>query len=267
MKWPQMRKESKLREIERLGPERPLVLFDIDGTLTKGYTIYSFAEYLVGNGVFDPNAWEAMEADFAVYRASQRTNDDYRVFAVNLVDHYAQGLKGHAVSDTVKRARDFFEEARNGKIADYKILDFAPELVRTMNRYGRTVAVSGSPIESLTPLIDYLGIPELKATELDVVDGIFTGNIIVNMALDISKSEIVEELKVKGYDRKHSFAFGDSPHDYPLLKAVDNAFIVGYDAGLIKIGRKYNWPVLSNPEDVIPTVRARVTEIFGGDSP
>lgn len=256
-----------MREIETLGPETPIALFDIDGTLTTGYTIYSFAEYLVGNNAFDPIAWEAMRADFETYGKSKKTNKDYEVFAVNLVDHYAQGLKGRSESDTIERAGEFFEGAINGRIADYQILGFASELVGTMNKHGTTIAVSGSPKESLDPLIHHLGIEELWATELGVMDGIFTGNVIVNMALDKSKGDVVEQLKRVGYDKTRSFAFGDSPHDSPLLEVVDehNAFIVGTNEDLFERG-KGTWTVLSTSEEVMPAVRTRVIEVFGGDA-
>lgn len=252
-----------MKEFEELGPNRPLVLFDIDGTLTQGFTILSFAEYLAKAGSMDQTTWQAMQTDFAIYSASGRKDNDYRTFAVNLVDHYAQGLKGQAVSDTIRKAEDFFEEAKNGRISGYNISDFSGELVEIMSKFGRSVAVSGSPTEALTPLIRHLGITELRATKLEVVDGIFTGNVLINMALDTSKEEVVRELGIRGFDRKRSFAFGDSSHDAPLLEAVDNPFIVGDNAELIERGKRLNWPVLSSPQDVIPSVRSRIATIFG----
>lgn len=260
-----------MRQIEALGPEQPISLFDIDGTLTTGdssFTIFTFAKYLANQGLMDQEGWGAMQVDFDKYKNSESSKEDYKEFALNLVSHYAQGLKGRKLVDITTKAVDFLNDAIAGRIDGYQISNFSSGLVDIMNRHTITIAASGSPEESLTPLIQHLGISHLEATQLEVVDGVFTGNVIVNMAIDSSKGDIVEQLEKQGYDKEKSFAFGDSPHDKPLLGAVNelNAFGVGHNLELESMAKDNSWQVLKKPEEVIPAVRARVIEVFGGDA-
>lgn len=255
-----------MREIETQSPETPLMFFDIDGTLAEGYAILSFAEYLADRDLIDPEAWKKMKVDTDKWASSQKADDDYREFATNLVDHYALGLKGRSQADIIMMGEVFFDSVKAGE-SSYKIFDYSLDLVRMLGQHGRTIAVSGSPLESLNPLINHLGIDDLRATESEVIDGIFTGRIIRNMAVDEAKASVVKEMKDIGYDKSKSFAFGDSPHDSPLLRAVDseNAFMMGVNPSLKAMGEEFNWTALPDSADVLSIVGARVYEVFGGE--
>jgi phosphoserine phosphatase len=134
---------SKTRTIGK--PNKSLAFFDIDGTLTDGFTIFSFAEFLFNKGCFNPSSLDLMQQDKAIYQGSERGERDYHEFAVKLVDHYAHGLKGQEAEYIQSLSPSFFEIALRNQIADYRIHDFAPRLVEIINPIATTIAISGSP--------------------------------------------------------------------------------------------------------------------------
>ncbi len=244
-----------------LPPGRRIVLLDIDGTLTKGLTISSFAEYLDNNGSFNPSSWNQMQEDFSRYRVSDHGHAAYKQFAIDLVIHYAEGLRSHKVSDIQVMADKFFTSVQRNEVPDYRVYPFSPQLVHMMNRIGTTIAVSGSPVESLGPLKGILNLGDLRATVIGQRDGIYTGTVNVNLALDSEKKKVVRKYITEETDLARSFAFGDTMHDLPLLEAVGNSFVVGDNSHLLAVARRRGWSII-NPDNAIGQVAERIDQVF-----
>jgi phosphoserine phosphatase len=131
-----------------------------------------------------------------------------------------------------------------------------------MKKVGITIAISGSPLESLLPLKQRLSFDELRATTLEANGGVYTGRAVLNLAIDTAKREVV-----KGYlsdiDETRSFAFGDSVHDLPILEAVANPFVLGNNSELQAIGRGRGWVVASDEKEVFKKAQERIELVFG----
>jgi len=248
---------------EVLGRGTIRAFFDIDGTLTEGLTIISFAKYLAQANVLDYGAWRFMQDDLVVYGKSDKGETAYERFAVDLVDHYAQGLAGRDVATVHQEAEHFFAQTLRGEVNGYKLCDFTPELVSAMNAIGKSVAISGSPRESLLPLQRFLNIDELQATTIAESKGVFTGKVITNMALASAKEQAVMQHSASGFNSRKSFAFGDTMHDVPLLQSVGNPFVLGNNPHLQAHGRERGWSVITEPSHVIPAVRKKISLVFG----
>jgi phosphoserine phosphatase len=245
-------------------PDQSLALFDIDGTLTDGFTIAAFAEFLSGKGCFNPACFELMQDDKATYQRSARTEQDYHEFAVHWVNHYAEGLKDQQAAHVESLSPSFLESALNGRIPDYKIPEYARSLLEMINPVATTIAVSGSPWESLLSLTAYLGFKQLNSTLVRIERGRYTGQVERNLAITESKRQVVSACVIDGVDRKTSFAFGDSLQDVPMLEAVGNAFVMGSNPELQEIGRQRGWFVASPQDDVVGVVKERINVLFGG---
>jgi HAD superfamily phosphoserine phosphatase-like hydrolase len=248
---------------ESAGSNRSIAFFDIDGTLTDGFTIFSFAEFLRGSDLFLPAGLSLMQQDRTIYQGSERRELDYHQFAVKLVDHYAQGLKGQNAEEVGSLSSKFLEAALENRIDGYRIHGFAKELVEMMNPIARTVAISGSPWESLSGLTAYMGFQEVHATLLEVKQGLFTGRVDRNLAIRESKGQFVSSYLTSEVDLKTSFAFGDSVQDVPLLETVGNGFVMGGNPELRNIASQRGWHVISGQDDVIRIIRARIAALFG----
>lgn len=245
-------------------PHRSLAFFDIDGTLTTGFTIAAFAEFLCEKGCFDRECLDLMRRDKAAYQESERSKHDYHEFAVNWVNHYAQGLKGQQAEYVQSLSAPFLNSALKREIPDYEIHDFAKLLVETFNPVATTIAVSGSPWESLESLTTYLGFRQLNSTLIEMEQGRYTGQIDRNLAITESKRQVVDSYVVDDVDLKMSFAFGDSLQDVPMLEAVGNPFVLGGNRALQVIGRRRGWFVTSQGVDIVAVVKNRISALYGG---
>lgn len=259
----QEQKEYELnRNLEVFSQKVPLAFFDIDGTLAEGFAIFSFAEYLSARGLFRQGSWEEMQVDFEVYRAGDRGEKSYRKFAIGLVNHYAQGLKRQTVEEIENQSEMFFKEVQGGRLEKYKLFEYTEELVELMRGIGKTVAVSGSPVEPLLPLKRFLSFDELRATTLRIANGYFTGQVANNLAIGVAKNKVVGEYLKDGIDIERSFAFGDSLHDVPILEAVGNPFVLGSNEGLQELGRSRGWFVISDGDEIIEVVKNQINLLF-----
>lgn len=251
------------RSAGQSGPKKSVALFDVDGTLTDGYTIFSFAEFLGEKDLFLPSCLSLMRTDRAIYQGSARGESDYHEFVVKLVDHYAQGLKDQHADEVGSFSAEFLDAALQNKIAGYRIHRFARDLVQMLNPIAGTVAISGSPSESLSGLAAYLGFQEVFATRIEVEQGRFTGRVDHNLAIRESKGQWVSSYLAGNFNLNTSFAFGDSVQDVPLLEAVGSAFVVGGNEELRALARQRGWQVISAEDDVIGIVKTRIATLFG----
>jgi phosphoserine phosphatase len=243
---------------------KSLAFFDIDGTLTEGFTIFSFAEFLTKKGCFHPSCLDLMQHDRATYQGSRKGEQDYHEFAVKWVDHYAQGLKDQRADYIRSLSPSFLESALQNQIADYRIHGFATLLVEMINPFATTIAISGSPLESLLSLTAYLGFQEVNSTRIGIEQGCYNGQVDLNLAISESKRQLVSSYLVDEINGATSFAFGDSVQDVPILEVVGNAFVMGGNPELQNIGRQRGWFVSSGGDDIVSVVKDRIALLFGG---
>lgn len=244
----------------------PISLFDVDGTLLKGFSIIAFARFLNSNRNFSLTAWNFMQEDLGRYNGSQKDDIAYRIFAENLVKHYALGLQGQKVNIIYSLSHNFHREALKGKVPEYTLLGYSYNLVHLLKAKMKTVAISGSPLESLWPLKKYMGFDEMWATKLTQQKGMFTGGVDINMAVSEGKRSVVQSYSDIGFDYQKSFVFGDTASDLPILKAVGNPFVVGENEELKRIGKERGWSVASYEDDISRIVMARLLLLFGDKS-
>ena len=245
-------------------PKRSLAFFDIDGTLTDGFTIFSFAEFLFNKGCFNTSSLDLMQQDKALYLRSKRGEADYHEFAVKLVPHYAQGLKDQEAYYIQSLSPSFFESALRNQVAGYRIHGFARLLVGMINPIATTIAISGSPRESLISLTAYLGFQELNSTLIEIQKGRYTGQVVRNLAVSESKKQLVTAYLTDEVNLETSFAFGDSVQDVPILEVVGNAFVMGENPELQNIGRQRGWFVATAGDDIVDVVKNMISLLFGG---
>ena len=258
-----MSREQASSTKEEIGVGKPISLFDVDGTLTDGFAIVSFAEYLNSNGEFSDANLTAVLADFAAYKTSDKSSGVYHAFAEQIVDHYAEGLAGSEVMHIQDLAEGFFDKVVAGEIQHYTLFPFTNELLQIMNQFGPTIAISGSPIDALRPLKKHVGMADVYGTTFQNMGGVYTGEIDTNLAVGTAKKDQVGSLIGSGnFDLSRSFAFGDSMPDVPLLAAVKNPFVLGTNKELREEGRLRGWNVVDDPSRVLEMVRAKVEQVF-----
>lgn len=216
----------------------------------------AFAQFLRDRDSFGESAWTAMVADQERYKAGRKSVEEYRGFAVDLVGHYAQGLAGKKVTKITEKASSFLRAVLKDEFDNYRLMSYAKPLVDLVQSLARTIAISGSPEESLIPLVNYLGIEGLEATRIQIRRGKYTERVELNLALGESKRMIVGEIVNSGINFANSFAFGDTMSDVPMFENVGNPVMVGNNQELKKMAVGRNWAVFDYQDDIVGGVRA-----------
>src|SRR3954469_12358330 len=121
----------------------------------------------------------------------------------------------------------------------------AAMLIAEHQAAGRDVVlVSASGDEMVRPIGELLGITDIIATRMGIVDGRYSGEVEF-YAAGPSKVDGVRELAAaRGYDLAECYAYSDSSSDLPLLGAVGHPSAVNPDRALRRVALENSWPIL-----------------------
>lgn len=229
-------------------PAPSVAFFDLDGTMVKGHMIFDFPDHLVRAGLFDSQKYKEIVQQRKDFRAKKIT---YRNVAERLPTLYAEGVRGQKTTAMMLEAEKFVE-CRMGNVFCY-----AKGLVMLMKEHGRpSIAVSGSPRDTVGALARRLGMEAGLGTELEAEAGRFTGRVGSNFILEETKRacfrELVEEL---GLDASACFGFGDTEQDLSFLSGVGHPVALNPSAELRTMALRKGWNIFERSQDVVEGVR------------
>ena len=106
-------------------------------------------------------------------------------------------------------------------LADIRVTDGVPELVSAVHKSGGMVgAISGGFSQVLEPLADKLSLDFFKANNLEVKDGVITGEIIGDIVdAEVKARTMLDWAREDGFDVSNIVAVGDGANDIQMLKA------------------------------------------------
>jgi HAD superfamily hydrolase (TIGR01490 family) len=188
-------------------------LFDIDGTLLRGFIIRSFHEYLAEHGVVD-----GRYTDEVIDISDQNIRGEltYRETAERVPTIFAESLRGLEVELVESHAEAFMMNH-----VPEALLWYSRALIAVMKvTVDRVIALSGSPIEPIRRLHG-LGFHSEYGTVFEKERGVYTGRVESNLILGEVKAEAARRLAVEhDVDLGRSVAFGDSDQDAEMLGLV-----------------------------------------------
>jgi putative phosphoserine phosphatase/1-acylglycerol-3-phosphate O-acyltransferase len=128
------------------------------------------------------------------------------------------------------------------------VTDIFPEsraLVEAHQQRGHTVAIISSATHfQIDALARELRIPHVLCTELEFVDGRFTGKVARPACYQEGKADAARLLaSLYDLDLSQSYFYTDSHDDLPLLDIVGNPRLVNPDRELEQVGSRRGWPV------------------------
>lgn len=188
---------------------KQLSIFDFDGTLTYRDSFVPFLRFAFGNYRFGLRLTGSASPRY-LYGGMNRDQMKAR-----LIRSFLRGIEQEWLEE---RARAYCVLYWSRMMRPAGLLAVAEELAR-----GRTVSLcSASPALVLKPFAERLGV-ELIATELEVSDGLLTGNILGrNCRRDEKVSRLLRQFGP--LQQCHLRAWGNSEGDTELLAAAQEAF-------------------------------------------
>jgi len=222
------------REI-REGPTGPKIgaLFDLDQTLLAGFSATSFVRERFVTGRMSPQELGTTfygALSFALGRTGfsalmSATTAAYRGLAESMLEEVGEEV---FVKHLAKR---IYPESR--------------ALVQAHQEAGHTVAIVSSATRyQADPLARDMGIEHVLCTELEVKEGVFTGDVIWPTCYGEGKAIAARNLAARaGLDLSESFFYTDSHEDLPLLEAVGRPRPLNPNRQLAQIAKERQWPV------------------------
>ena len=211
----------------------PICFFDMDKTLIAGNSGISFMRYSLRRG--KTTRWNVIKSIVDYLR--------YRYDVLDMEKAYRDSLRplvGVAEGELMQFCREWFED----EVRDL-IYPEARDFVRLhLHRGERVVIISNATTYAVDPLANYLGVPHVLATQLEVREGLLTGSYIEPLCFRHGKVFWAEKLAAQlGAEVSQSTFYTDSITDLPLLERVQNPRVVNPDPKLRSLARKRGWPV------------------------
>ncbi|CAN5600136.1 hypothetical protein BH10ACT7_BH10ACT7_19040 [soil metagenome] len=232
--------------------DQPIVaFFDVDNTLMKGASVYYVGRAAWKRGLI---SWR----DIALFAWHQ-----FRFLAVGENRSHLSTAKERALG----LASGHSEVALTALAEDIYDKDIAPKL------WPETVALTREHLEkghevwliTATPqlvaqvIADRLGLTGALGTQVEALDGVFTGVLDGHVLHGDEKAAVAEAFaKEKSANLADCWAYSDSSNDIPLLTIVGNRVVVNPDAKLLAHALERGWRVLPLKRSAIRDAQKRV---------
>ena len=214
-----------------------LAIFDLDHTLLSGDSDVLWCDFLVRHGLAAPDQQARNQALDAAYR-------DGSVSVAAYCDFHAALLAGHTPAHWAPWCERFLHEA---------VLPRIPAAARTLverhRSAGHRLLMSTATNRAISErTARALGFEHLIATELELVDGRYSGRTTGTPNMRDGKvARLHDWLAARGESAtllQQAHFYSDSANDLPLLRAVGLPVVVDPDPRLLAEATACAWPVL-----------------------
>lgn len=213
-----------------------LAIFDLDNTLLGGDSDHAWGEFLCQRGYV--NTVEHRAKNDAFYQDYCRGELD--VYA------YQRFALGPIKGKTVEEADLWHTQFMASSIAPLW-LPKAEALVEKHERANHFLLIITATNRFVTaPIAKKLRAHDLIATEPEIIDGRYTGNIVGTPSYQAGKvTRLQDWLQVHGESLYGSCFYSDSHNDLPLLEIVDRPVAVDPDDTLRQVAESRGWEIIS----------------------
>ncbi len=215
-----------------------LALFDLDNTLLSGDSDYEWAQFLIDKGAVERSGYEARNQAFYQHY-KDGTLDIFEFLEFQLAP-----LAAHPRAQLDLWHAEFMEQRIRPMMRGK-----ARQLIERHRANGDLCAVLTATNAFVTaPIVREFGVPHLLATDIEVIDGRFTGRPAGVPCFREGKVTRLEAwLAARGQTLKSfgaSWFYSDSHNDVPVLERVAHAVAVDPDERLRAIALERGWPII-----------------------
>ncbi len=216
---------------------RPAAFFDLDKTIIAKSSTLAFSKSLFAEGLL--NRRSVLRSAYAqlVFSAGGASHE--------MLEKMRAEISALVTGWDVVTVRQIVSEALHDVIEPLVYAE-ALSLIEEHREAGHDIViVSASGAEMVEPIAEMLGATHAIATQLEEVDGRYSGHILHYSYGPNKVTAMVELAEREGYDLSRSFGYSDSETDVPMLEAVGHPFAVNPDKGLRRRATEAGWPILT----------------------
>lgn len=218
-----------------MAPDGPTIaaLFDFDGTLISGFSVFAFIEEQIKRADLSPREITELMAAVASYGIGRVGFSGLMVAAARML----RGVNEHNYAE-------FGEEVYQKYLAR-QIYPESRALVEAHLKKGHTVAIISSATRyQIDSAAADLGIDTILCTELVVENGEFTGSVVRPTCWGQGKVTAAEKLaQARGVNLDESFFYTDSHEDLALLERVGRPQPLNPNDKLATISERRGWAI------------------------
>lgn len=217
--------------------------FDVDGTLINSKSMFTFLKYFYANGGLVGNLVANLRYCIACVRCGIWSFKTKKREVVNR--NYYQLYAGYQQSKTRHLGERWFDLALRSDDVFFN-RDTLKELEAHKANGAGIVLVSGSFPACLLPISRYVDADFILASQLEVENDIYTGNLLPPQVIGKGKQTAIQNLmNACHFSRyKDCFAYGDHISDLSMLEVVGNPRVIAGDLALEKHALKNNWTII-----------------------
>ncbi|OZB14995.1 MAG: phosphoserine phosphatase [Marinobacter sp. 34-60-7] len=213
-----------------------LAIFDLDNTLLAGDSDHAWGEFLVEEGLVDEASYrKANDRFYQEYLNGELDIFHYQRFVL-------EPLTRHSLEELHSWRRTFMAQK-----VQPMMLDKAARLLDDHRSQGHTLMIITATNRFITePIAEVLGVEHPIATEPELVNGRFTGEVAGTPSFQHGKVERLNDwLTANEESLSGAWFYSDSLNDLPLLDTVSNPVAVDPDPTLMRHAREMDWPIIS----------------------
>ena len=213
---------------------KKLVIFDLDNTLLNGDSDRNWGEFLSEKKIVNSNYLLRSEQFYNNYYQGSLDIDGFLNFCL-------EPLKNNKMDLLLELREEFIEK----KIKPI-LLSNALTKVREEMEDNKVIIATATNDFITKPIADLFGVEDLIATEFEIADNKFTGQVLGLPCFREGKlKKVTEWISLNGYTLTQSRFYSDSFNDLPLLEKVKEAVVVDGDEKLLMEAKKNEWLCLS----------------------
>lgn len=230
-----MREQSKEKN-KTQNQLKNIVLFDMDNTLVSANTMDLWGQFLESKGLIsekEKNLRLKLTQDYLNRRLD--VTENFR-FEISLL----KNIPG--------KSRLLWRDEFFACLVKPKISQTALELIHDYKQDVNTIIIliTASLSFIATPVAEYAGFHDLIATEAEIQNNIYTGEISGIASLGKGKLDRFKLwLQKENITHAYTTLYSDSINDLPLLDFVDKPVVVDPDQYLENIAAERNWENMS----------------------
>jgi HAD superfamily hydrolase (TIGR01490 family) len=213
-----------------------LALFDLDNTLLADDSDFLWGCFLVDNGLVDKATYD---------EANQRFYADYKKGTLDIFEFLAFSLKP-LTQFSMEKLAELHNEFMQKHIISAMTQKGIAQIQRHRDNGDFTVIITATNSFVTGPIAKAFQVDDLIATEPEIIDGRYTGNVAGTPCFQEGKiTRLNQWLENTAHDLEDSTFYSDSHNDLSLLEVVTTPIAVDPDDELKATALERNWEIRS----------------------